>query len=166
MSVTYGEAVDQKPLSREPLENQLRSITERSEQILYILKHMPEDCEQAVELRAELAIYRAQAGEIKRILNPDAEATERRRQFEAGLKAQAAEMAARHAPIPAEVLEQRRHAMRKRRKEHLDVREREAKEVLLDQIDRWEKSGQWRDARILRVQLTNLRAQLEKEIPE
>src|SRR5262249_32804126 len=165
-SVMYGEVVDQKPLSREPLENQLRSITERSEQILYVLKHIPEDHEQAVELRAELSIYRDQAAEIKRTLDPDPQATERRRQFEAGLKAQAAEMAARHAPTPAEVLEQRRQAMLERRKEHLDAREREAREVLLAQIDRWEKEGSWRDARMLRVQLTNLRAQLEREIPE
>src|SRR5262252_5271679 len=97
MSVMYGE-IDQKPLSKDALEAQLRSITERSEQILYVLKHVPEDHEQAVELRAELAIYRDQAAEIKRTLDPDPEATERRRQFEAGLKAQAAEMAARHAP--------------------------------------------------------------------
>jgi len=161
----YGE-IDQKPLSKDALEAQLRSITERSEQILYILKHMQEDTEQAVELRSELSIYRDQAVQIKQTLDPDPQATERRRQFEAGLKAQAAEMAARHAPVPAEVLEQRRQAMLERRKEHLDARELEAREVLLAQIDRWEKSGQWRDARILRVQLTNLRAQLEREIPE
>ena len=66
----YGE-IDQKPLSKDALEAQLRSITERSEQILYILKHMPEYCQQAVELRAELAIYRDRAAEIKRTLDPD-----------------------------------------------------------------------------------------------
>src|SRR5262249_59161263 len=104
----YGEVVDQKPLSKDALEAQLRSITERSQQILFTLRHMPEDSEQAVELRAELAIYRDQAAEIKRTLDPDPQATERRRQFEVGLRAQAAEMAARHAPLPAQALEQRR----------------------------------------------------------
>src|SRR5262249_22562640 len=165
MSVMYEE-IDQKPLSKDAWEAQLRSITERSEQILYILKHMPEDSEQAVEMRAELAVYGDQAAEIKRILDPDPQATERRRLFEEGLKAQQAQMAATHAPVPDAVLEQRRQAMLKRRKEHLDAREREAREVLLAQIDRWEKEGSWRDARMLRVRLTSLRAQLEREIPE
>jgi hypothetical protein len=70
-----------------------------------------------------------------------------------------------HAPPAPAVLAERRKNMLARRSEIIDARYGEMKESLLFNINRLEACGDFRQAKLLRVQLTNLRAQLEAEDP-
>ena len=169
MSHAYGEAVlSPKQPSREALAAHLADIRERCQQILFILQNggLGELDHQAQ--RSELAIHREQAAAIERQLDPagaDPEAAERQRQFEEGLKAQAAQMAAIHAPPDPAVVAERRKNMLARRQAIIDARYAETKESLLHNINQLEASGDFRQAKLLRIQFTNLRAQLEAEDP-
>ena len=173
MSHALGEAVlppEPKQPSREALEAHLADLRERCQQICFILENggLGELDYQSQELRSELAIHREMAATIERQLNPaaaDPGAAGRQRQFEEGLALQAAEMRARHAPVWPEVLQQRRTAMLARRSEIIDARYAEMKESLLHNINQLEASGDFRQSKLLRIQLTNLRAQLEAEDP-
>jgi len=98
------------------------------------------------------AVHREMAASIERQLNPaaaDPRAAERQRQFEEGLKIQAAQMRAIHRSCE--------------RKAIIDQRYRDTAEEYLDRINRLEKSGQFREAKLQRIALTNLLAQLERE---
>jgi hypothetical protein len=173
MSHALGEAVappEPKQPSREALEAHLADLRERCQQITFILQNggLGELDYQAQELRSELAIHRETAATIERQLNPaaaDPGAAERQRLFQEGLALQARQMAARHAPPEPAVLAERRANMLKRREEIIDARYNEMKESLLYNIDKLKSCGDFRQAKLLRIQLTNLRASLEAEDP-
>jgi hypothetical protein len=63
------------------------------------------------------------------------------------------------------VLEERRRNARLRREQMLDLQEAEARDVLLHQLGNLERSGEWSRAKLIRVQITNLRRELEERFP-
>ena len=67
-------------------------------------------------------------------------------------------------PLPEVYAERKRNAAL-RREALLDLQYAEAVEVLQHQITRCEAQGDFAQAKLLRVQLTNLRADLEKRFP-
>jgi hypothetical protein len=165
VSQMYGEPAPPKPVEREVLTRHLADCLERIEQINFILSHIPADDFQAQELRSELQIHKAQVADLKRTLNPppiDQDLVRRQRE---SLRQQAEEMARTHAPVPESVLAERRENARKRRTEMLDLQEAEARAVLMHQLGVYERAGEWSQAKLTRIAITNLRRDLEQRFP-
>jgi hypothetical protein len=165
MSHMYGEAVlPKKPPTppRHVLENSLVAIRERIAEISFLLGEGPNG-HRAQELRSEMEIYRDQARSIERQLNPPAIDAELAAAQAESLRQQVEEARRNQAPEPADVYAERQRNSELRRQAIIDLQYNETADVLRHQILKWEHAGEWAQAKILRVQLTNLRAELEKQ---
>jgi hypothetical protein len=140
-------------------------VNEREAQILLILEYAG-DTYQTQELRGELNAVRALREENERLLAShvvDPEQAGRDKIAAESRAIEAAKSAAIHAEPSAEVQAERRRNMLARRKILLDQAEAEQRENLMAQIEREERSGDFRAVKILRLQMLNIRAQLERE---
>jgi hypothetical protein len=167
MSHALGEAVlPKKPPTppRHVLENSLVAIRERMSEINFLLGEGPGE-HRAQELKSEYELYRDQVREIERTLNPPAEDAELAALQAASISQQIEQAKRDHAPAPADIVEERKRNAAQRREALLELQFAEQSEVLRHQILRWDQQGEYAQSKRLRVQLTNLRADLEKQFP-
>jgi predicted ATPase len=117
-----------------------------------------------LQLRLEaLEAAVANLEEFRRALNPPID--ELAAQHAANIAQQIEEAKQDQAqPLPEVYAERKRNAALRRRA-LLDLQYAEAAEVLKHQITRCEAQGDFTQAKLLRVQLTNLRADLERRFP-
>jgi hypothetical protein len=165
MTHLYGEPASKEATPRHVLEAQIEQVNEREAQILLILEYAG-DTYQTQELRGELNAVRALREENERLLAShvvDPEQAGRDKIAAESRAIEAAKSAAIHAEPSAEVQAERRRNMLARRKILLDQAEAEQRENLMAQIEREERSGDFRAVKILRLQMLNIRAQLERE---
>jgi hypothetical protein len=165
MTIPYGEQPQPKPTSPEVLRRHLESTVERIAQIDLLLStgaHLPF---QTQELRSERQIHVDTKVELLRQLDPPKADAELAKAQAESLRLQAEQLRIDHAPTPPEVLEERRQAAAKRRAELLDLEEKEQTAVLMQNIERWEREGDYRSAKLYRVQLARLRRDLEERYP-
>ena len=79
-----------------------------------------------------------------------------------GIKAQIEEAKRHQQPVPADIAEERKRHAAQRRAAFLDQQEQEDRQVLEHQVNRLESAGEFSQARLIRQQITNLRADLER----
>ena len=154
--VTFGEVPPKKPPSRETLLAEQADLKQRSEQIKYVLSHMPSADYQRQELESELIAIQGMAAANAAVLDPkkaDPEMAERQR-LEAESRAEMLrKMAAAHAEPSADELATRRANAAERRRILLDQFEQEAVEKHMAMIEQYEKTGLFREAKLQRLEL-------------
>jgi hypothetical protein len=153
-----------KQPSKEVLQKHLSSVRERLAQLDLLLQTDGRP-EQVQEWKSERQIHLDTKVDLERAINPPKADAELAKVFAESLKRQAEQMALDNAPTPPEVLEERRQNAAKRREAILDLEEREQTEVLMNQIERWEREGLYAQAKLYRVQLARLRRDLEERYP-
>jgi hypothetical protein len=164
--VVYGQPLPpKKPPSKEVLQKHLDSVRERIAQIELLLQTDAHRPEQSQELKSERQIHSGTKADLERMLNPPAADAELARAHAESLRQQAEQMRLDNLPEPPDVLEERKRNAALRREELLNAEEKESTSVLLNQIDRWEREGQYGQAKLLRVQLARLRLDLEERYP-
>jgi hypothetical protein len=153
MSVMYAEPAAPKPTPVHILEGQIEHANRREAAILERLEQIGEGSYEAQELRSELAAVRALRATSQRELDPhavDPGQAERNAIFAEGQRIQAAKLAEVMRGPSAEELAERQRNAAARLKQIIDVREREAVEILNAQADQCAAQGDHRQARILR----------------
>jgi hypothetical protein len=165
MTLMYEPPKPKPQPPKEVLEKHLASTCERIAQINLLLQTGTHRPEQTQELKSELSIHRDTKRELERQLNPPKEDEELAKAQAESLRLQAEQMRLDNLPTPPEVLEERRQAAAKRRAKILDFEEKEQTAVLMANIERWEKQGDYRSAKLYRVQLARLRRDLEERFP-
>jgi hypothetical protein len=165
MTMMYEPPIPRKQPPKEVLQKHLDSVRERIAQIDLLLQtgtHLPF---QTQELRSEREIHLDTKADLERAIDPpkaDADIAK----LEAESRAlQAEQMRRDHAPEPQSVIDERKRNAAIRREALLDLEEKEATGVLMNQIERFEKEGLYSQAKLYRVQLARLRRDLEERNP-
>jgi hypothetical protein len=162
MTMMYGEQPKPKSTPPEVLRKHLESTVERIAQIDVLLQtgaHLPF---QTQELKSERQIHVDTKVELLRQLDPPKEDEALAKAQAESLRLQAEQMRRDNQPEPPHVLEERKRNAAKRREQLLDAEEKEQTAVLMSNIERWEKEGDYRSAKLYRVQLARLRRDLEE----
>jgi hypothetical protein len=165
MTVEYGMPSEPSPpLSPEALRAQLNTVTQRLDQIQLVLSHLDPDSYQSQELRSERQELMNMRARIQTQLNPpeqDPAVIEQRAAHRAYVDRVAASLFAEEDPGVVAAREAEAAANRQR---NIDFQVREQTEHIQAFVDKLEAEGDDRQAKLWRLQLTNIRADLERRI--